>query len=424
MVAPADIANQGENYYLRVVCYHNPDEQGGVTVEFDDVSCVLSGQEPNVPNVIFPSVNVIPNPSFDFPGVITSNPVSHFRDVMEGPADALAVDDSRLDLPGLVDWWMDCNANSRNNNMICDRANKVVFDTLREIAAMGRASLTMKDGLYSVVRDLPQAAPVQHFTPRNSWGFKSTRSFPQLPGVLLVDFINPAANWTRDTNTVYDDGYSASSPNLLPERLDLSNGVTDPNQAWRDGRYHLAQARLRPETYELTVDVENIVCNRGDLVYVSHDVPRFGLGSGRIKAVELDRQGNAIGITTDEQFFFGAGAYAVRIRRSDGSSMLLPVVNPSLSSGPPVRRRRRAAGNRLRLAGLRQSDPGWAGDSGGRRSHHVRRAQRRDRPAPRDQNHARPGPHGGAGAGGLRSRHLPGRPRHPAGIRGVKPRFQ
>ena len=191
--------------------------------------------------------------------------------------------------------------------MIVDQ-QQTVFDSLRAIAAIGRASFGMRDGLYSVIRDLPQAAPIQHFTPRNSWGFKSTRAFPQLPGALKVRFINPAADWQPDEQIVYDDGFTPANTALY-EALDLTAGVTDPDQAWRDGRYDLAQARLRPETYELSVDVENLVCQRGDLVFVSHDVPAMGPRRGTRKGSRgrFQRQRNRRHHRRDLQLRAGAG---------------------------------------------------------------------------------------------------------------------
>ena len=321
VTAPTALAGQGENFFMRVAVYHDPDGVGGVTVEWDDIS---------VTRPVGAATQQLPNPSFDFPGQITSNPASHYRDVAQGAANKQPLIDSRLDLAALADWWSDCFANSRNNNMIVDH-QQTVFDSMRAIAAIGRASFGMRDGLYSVIRDLPQAAPIQHFTPRNSWGFKSTRAFPQLPGALKVRFINPAADWQPDEQIVYDDGFTPANTALY-EALDLTAGVTDPDQAWRDGRYDLAQARLRPETYELSVNVENLVCQRGDLVFVSHNVPQWGLGAGRVKEVVTDSNGNATGLITDETFSFEpAQDYVIRVRRTaDGSSLLIPLLSPLL----------------------------------------------------------------------------------------------
>jgi hypothetical protein len=153
-----------------------------------------------------------------------------------------------------------------------------------------------------------------------------------LPGALKVRFINPNQGWNPDEVVVYDDNYNPGNTTLF-ETLDLSNFVTDVNQAWRAGRYHLAVSRLRPTTYELYCDFENLVCTRGDLVLVEQDVISAGLGAGRIKSVTLDSSGNCTGITTDELFTFDFGStYVVRIRRTaDGTSLYQTLNNPAPS---------------------------------------------------------------------------------------------
>lgn len=46
----------------------------------------------------------------------------------------------------------------------------------------------------------------------------------------------------------------------------------------------LSQYVLRPETYTVSQDIENLAVNLGDLVYLSNDVIKVGVGSARIKA--------------------------------------------------------------------------------------------------------------------------------------------
>jgi len=109
--------------------------------------------------------------------------------------------------------------------------------------------------------------------------------------------------------------------------------------AWQLGRYHLAQARLRPEIYEMSMDFENLVATRGDLVLASHDVPEWGTGWGRVKSVTLDGSGNCLGVVVDEStltFQDGLG-YGARFRLSaSGNSLLQPLLNPATGTGSSI----------------------------------------------------------------------------------------
>lgn len=254
----------------------------------------------------------------------TSNPAAIYRDILQGSANAKALADSRIDLTTLQTWHAENSVAGRTFNAVIDYQT-TVFELLRTVAAAGRGSFTLRDGQYSVVRDLPQTTPIQTFTPRNSWGFKGTKTFVDLPHALKVRFINPNQNWQQDERFVYADGYTAANATKF-ETLDLM-GVTDADQAWKAGRYHLAVATLRPESYELNVDVENLICTRGDLVRVVHDVPLFGAGWGRVKSVTTDGGGNATAVTFDDTVTMdGAKLYAARFRKSDGTTVVQQVM--------------------------------------------------------------------------------------------------
>jgi hypothetical protein len=60
----------------------------------------------------------------------------------------------------------------------------------------------------------------------------------------------------QDERIVYDDGYDASNATLF-EGIQFP-GVTDPDLIWKHGRFHIAQARLRPEKITLSVGWENL----------------------------------------------------------------------------------------------------------------------------------------------------------------------
>jgi len=255
----------------------------------------------------------------------TSNPASLYRNVLQGSANARPVPDGRLDLVRLAQFHESCAAQGWTFNANIDYRT-TVFELCRDVLAAGRASLHRQDGLFSVVEDLPQTIPTQMITPRNSWGFRGTRTFTAIPHALKVRFVNPDQDWQQDERIVYADGYSAANATRF-EAFELT-GVTDPELAWRHGRYHLAVATLRPESYEVQMDVEHLTCNRGDLVLVQHDVPLFGLITGRIKAVSTDGYGRTTAITLDEPCTMQAGdRYGVRIRLSDNTYAQREVLN-------------------------------------------------------------------------------------------------
>lgn len=249
----------------------------------------------------------------------TSNPASLFREVLQGRANARPLPDNRLDLARLQEWHERCDEAKRSFDAVIDY-DASVRDVLSDVAAAGRASPTVIDGRWSVVEDRPQHVPVQHFTPRNSFGFQGEKIFEDRPHALRVRFVNKDKGWQQDERLVFDDGYDELTAEKY-EVLDLP-GVTSADQAWRDGRYHIAVARLRPESFSFSADVEHIVCTRGDLIRFSHDVPLFGLTTGRVKQVVLEEDA-IVGVELDERVERVDGRrYAVRFRKQDGSSVV------------------------------------------------------------------------------------------------------
>ena len=82
----------------------------------------------------------------------------------------------------------------------------------------------------------------------------------------------------------------------------------------------MACAQLRSEVIQIDVDAEHLICNVGDLVLVTHDVPMWGLAYGRVAGV------SGTAITLDEAVpMETGGAYQIRFRLSDGTSVLRTV---------------------------------------------------------------------------------------------------
>lgn len=252
------------------------------------------------------------------------NPASLYRAVLQDAGNPRPVPDTRIDLPQL-EYWHGLNA---ADGLFFDAV--IDFDLsarelLRDIASAGRAGRTSFDGKWSVAIEEPKTVPVQHFTPRNSFGFRGEKAFRALPHGLRMRFPNREKGWRQDERIVYRDGFNAANATEF-EGLEQF-GATDPRQVWLRGREHLATAVLRPELYRLSTDIEFLVCARGDLIRVQHDVILAGLASGRVKSVQDDGGGNATGVTVDELLEMEAGkSYVLRFRKQDGSSLLQAIV--------------------------------------------------------------------------------------------------
>lgn len=267
---------------------------------------------------------------------ISNNPAFVYRWLLkECPANPRIV--SNVDDDAIIDWATECDTKEFCYSNTFDQPT-TLFAMLKDVAAAGRASFNIRNGLYGVIRDVAQGFPVQMFSPRNSSGFGGNRAFPDRVHALRVQFINQEANFQQDERIVYDEGYGDTEMVLLDPTLKLAtnfeqmtiSGCTNANAAWRLGRYHLAVSRLRQNTYSWNADVENLVCSRGDLVGYSNDVIGAGIAQGRVKEITLLDPSAPLSpvsrILWDEKVMCVSGTrYGVRIRKQDGGVILTEV---------------------------------------------------------------------------------------------------
>jgi hypothetical protein len=247
----------------------------------------------------------------------TNNPADLFRYVLQHPGNPQRILDSevadKINLTQLQYWNSYCKTKGFTFNRIQSEA-KSVLDTLRDICAAGRASPALVDGKWTVVIDEPKSNIVQHFSPHNSWGFEGTRALPRLPDALRITYYDEDQDYQEAEIIVYASGKSQANAELF-ESIQLP-GVTKSTLVIDHARWHMAQAQLRRESYTLNTDIEYIVANRGDRVKVTHDVPMWGLGSGRVKnritdsIFELDEP-----VAIDDN-----SSHTIRFRSSTGAS--------------------------------------------------------------------------------------------------------
>ena len=260
----------------------------------------------------------------------TNNPADLFLYVLKHPANPQRVKDAdvstKVDLAQIQYFHYYCGQKGFTYNGIL-ASQRSILEVLRDICAAGRASPAMVDGKWSVVIDEPKPNIVQHFTPHNSWGFESSKALVKMPDGLKVTYIDEDQDYQQAEIIVYNLPKSESDAELF-ESIQLP-GVTKKSLVIDHARWHFAQAKLRPEVYRLNTDIEYLVCNRGDRVKVSHDVPMWGGGTGRIK----DRI-STTEFTLDEEIYIDVSKrYTIRVRSSTGASIEREVDKTGLSTG-------------------------------------------------------------------------------------------
>jgi len=259
----------------------------------------------------------------------TTNPAWIALDILTGDVNPDKLSDARLNLQSFKDWAVFCDILKMDSDGIsrpqyqasCNwDGESTVYARLQSVMSVGRATLSVRENLFTIIFENFPTVPVQLITPMNSWNFTSTKAFIKIPDGLKVKFIDPTSSWQMVDRIVYNDGFDEN--NAYYFETIASPLCTSSDQAWREGRYQLAQGKLRPESFSVMMDIENIIAERGDLVQVQHDVARMGGTPARVNSI------SGRDITLDHDVLWTATkVYALRIRYDDGTQEEVPVVN-------------------------------------------------------------------------------------------------
>ncbi len=221
----------------------------------------------------------------------TRNPAWILVDILTGTLNQRRVPKSRLHLESLIKWANYCDEVMDDGypRATCDFVldyETTVIQIIQKICSNARATFNLFDGKYGVIIDALKQYPVQIFTPLNSSDFTSTRNYGKVPDAVKVKWVDPISDYNINEVIAYNDGFDENNAKIFEEIETF--GVTNGKQAWRDGRYWLAQFTHRKETIQIRVDYENLVCSRGSLIRLSHDVMMVGGDSARVKSVTGD----------------------------------------------------------------------------------------------------------------------------------------
>ena len=254
----------------------------------------------------------------------SSNPASMFLYVLQGSPNKRPVPDTLIDWEALEEWYEFCESESFECNLVLENPG-TIENILNTICNTGRAALNMTD-LYSVIVDKPRLAPTQMFTNKNSFGMTSSRTLSNDVHAIEYTFINEDADYQTDKGWEYKDGYNAGNATLKQSQSVV--GMTNSNQVSSMMKYRLNTAERRTETLSVSMDVEYVLCQRGDLVTVAYDELLQGLAKGRVREV-VKIASDVTELVLDELVTLESGkTYAIIVRVSDGvQTVAIPVVN-------------------------------------------------------------------------------------------------
>ncbi|CAA7620626.1 host specificity factor TipJ family phage tail protein [Magnetospirillum sp. SS-4] len=218
--------------------------------------------------------------------------------------------DARIDLAALAALDAIWAARGDSFDAVFD-TSMTVWEALSRIARCGRAVPIQQGGIVRIIRDQPQTIPVALFGPRNivkgSFKIKYVMPGEDTADAVTVEYFS-SRTWKPDETTAKLEDSSGDNP----AKVNLF-GCTAKDHAQREGLYIAANNRYRRRLVTFRTELEGMIPTYGDLVAITHDMPRWGQG-GEV----IGHQGDVLALSEPVEWTEGASHY-LALRRRDGS---------------------------------------------------------------------------------------------------------
>ena len=259
----------------------------------------------------------------------TSNPAHWFMDFARGRYDSsgkllygVGLPASQIDFEQLAAWATFCTNEGLTFNAIIDDG-KTAAEVLASIARCGFASPSWASGKLGAVWDARNPSAVAAFGMSNILKGSFTVSYitEQLAEEIIVRYINPNKDWSQDEVRVLVPGVTTPARSST---IDVW-GCTSQTMAGKFANYVAAQQYYRRRRITWDCDFEGFVCQRGDVVLLSHDLTQWDY-SGRIVSID----GNIV--TLDREVPRNGSVEYVMLKKPDGTMTTYSVVAGSGNS--------------------------------------------------------------------------------------------
>lgn len=246
----------------------------------------------------------------------TSNPAHWFMDFAFGSRDSngkivygIGLAPEQIDYDQLLAWAEFCEAEGLTFNAVLD-GTQTAADILTMISRCGFGSATWASGKLGAVWDARNQTPVAAFGMSNiiKGSFEVRYLTEQLADEIIVRFVDPDKDWNQSEVRVVVPGVENPIRSTTVDIL----GCTSRTMAGKFANYVAAQQYYRRRRITWDCDFEGFVCQRGDVVLLSHDLTQWGY-SGRVVATSANT------ITFDREVPRNGTAEYMMLKRPDGT---------------------------------------------------------------------------------------------------------
>lgn len=205
-----------------------------------------------------------------------------------------------------------------------------VWEAARTIATVGRATPLLVGSMITMKRDAPAEIPVTMFVPDNikSGSFNHQVKLWDIDEYdsLRIEYTEPATGYKQENILVTLPGGTTDHPKDL--RIP---GIANRTHAHRAGLYLLASEFHLRDNFSFDTGMEGYIPTFGDLIAVSHDVPRWGQSGYILHAVLLETGGSEYQLWLSQPLDWSETGEHVMMLRGRHAEVLgpFPVLQPT-----------------------------------------------------------------------------------------------
>jgi len=188
-----------------------------------------------------------------------------------------------------------------------------LWEALTQAGVVARTKPFMQGGVLHFVRDQAQTVPVALFSMRNI-----------VQNSMSINYLTPTNETSDSVQVTYFDKNTwqqttvscvlSGSAGANPAKISLL-GVTERDQAFREGLYQSAANKYRRKVIKFSTEAEGFIPAFGDLIAIQHDIPAWG----QVGEVSAWNAGTRT-LTVNEDLTWTAGqTHYVGLRKRDGS---------------------------------------------------------------------------------------------------------